>query len=110
MTDYTIAISAEGAGFLATVPDLPGCMSDGRSVVEAYENAQDAIKCWTEAARKAGRDIPEARFTGIALATATDAERFFSLIRGPANPSASPPLLLQQDQRGTVEAKAADRL
>ena len=33
----------EGGGFLATVPDLPGCMSDGTAPEEAVSNIQDAI-------------------------------------------------------------------
>ncbi len=45
--DYAIRIeklSAEdGGGYLATVPDLPGCMSDGETPEEALNNIQDAI-------------------------------------------------------------------
>src|SRR6185503_13010981 len=33
----------DGGGFLATVPDLPGCMSDGETPLEAIANVQDAI-------------------------------------------------------------------
>jgi antitoxin HicB len=40
----------DGGGFLATVPDLPGCMSDGATEAEAVLNVQDAIACWLEAA------------------------------------------------------------
>ncbi|WP_037084033.1 type II toxin-antitoxin system HicB family antitoxin [Neorhizobium vignae] len=53
-------LSAEdGGGFLATVPDLPGCMSDGETPQEALSNVQDAIESWIEAARDMGRDIPQ---------------------------------------------------
>lgn len=53
-------LSAEdGGGFLATVPDLPGCMSDGETPQEALSNVQDAIESWIEAAQDTGRDIPE---------------------------------------------------
>lgn len=52
-------LSAEdGGGFLATVPDLPGCMSDGETQSEAYDNVQDAITCWFEAAQEMGHAIP----------------------------------------------------
>ena len=50
----------DGGGFLATVPDLPGCMSDGETPAEAIENVQDAIEEWLDLARKLGRDIPVA--------------------------------------------------
>ena len=48
----------EGGGFLALVPDLPGCMSDGASPEEAVTNVQDAIETWIEAARDLGHAIP----------------------------------------------------
>lgn len=52
-------LSAEdGGGFLATVPDLPGCMSDGETPQEAVANVQDAIDAWIEAADDLGRAIP----------------------------------------------------
>ena len=49
----------DGGGFLATVPDLPGCMSDGETPEEAIANVQDAILAWMEAARDLGHDIPK---------------------------------------------------
>jgi len=49
----------EGGGFLVTVPDLPGCMSDGESPQEAITNVQDAIVAWLEAARDLGHEIPK---------------------------------------------------
>jgi antitoxin HicB len=50
----------DGGGFLATVPDLPGCMSDGETPAEAIENVQDAIEEWLDLAHKLGREIPVA--------------------------------------------------
>jgi len=53
-------LSAEdGGGFAATVPDLPGCMSDGDTPEEAITNVQDAIAAWIEAAQDLGRAVPE---------------------------------------------------
>jgi len=49
----------DGGGFLATVPDLPGCMSDGETPEEALANVQDAVAAWIEAARDLGRGIPQ---------------------------------------------------
>lgn len=60
--EYAVIVSPlsseDGGGFLATVPDLPGCMSDGETPAEAIENVQDAIEEWLDLARKLGRDIP----------------------------------------------------
>ena len=49
----------DGGGFLATVPDLPGCMSDGETPEEAIRNVQGAIEAWLEAARDLGHEIPK---------------------------------------------------
>jgi predicted RNase H-like HicB family nuclease len=55
-------LSAEdGGGWLAMVPDLPGCMSDGPTPAAAADAVQDAIACWIEAAEEDGRNIPEPR-------------------------------------------------
>jgi len=63
--DYAVLIEPlsdeDGGGFLATVPDLPGCMSDGESREEAARNIEDAIACWLEEAKALGREIPEPR-------------------------------------------------
>ena len=63
--DYAVVIERlsdeDGGGFLATVPDLPGCMSDGDTRAEAARNVEDAIACWLEEARALGRAIPEPR-------------------------------------------------
>lgn len=57
----------DGGGFVAMVPDLPGCMSDGETPEEAIANVQDAIAAWIEAAKELGRMIPEPS-TQLALA------------------------------------------
>ena len=60
--DYEVDVrplsDEDGGGFVATVPELPGCMSDGETPHEALENAYDAIGCWIEEAAGLGRDIP----------------------------------------------------
>ncbi len=48
----------DGGGFAATVPDLPGCMSDGDTPEQAVTNVRDAIAMWIEAANEMGRMIP----------------------------------------------------
>ena len=47
--------------FVAEVPELPGCMADGQSYLEAVANAESVIKEWVETARRLGRPIPEPR-------------------------------------------------
>jgi len=61
--EYTVILSPlstdDGGGFLATVPDLPGCVSDGDTPEEAVSNVQDAVDAWIEAAHELGRIIPK---------------------------------------------------
>jgi antitoxin HicB len=49
----------DGGEFLATVPDLPGCATDGETPEEALRAAQDAIAEWIEEARSLGREVPK---------------------------------------------------
>lgn len=60
--DYEIKVKQlpadEGGGFLAWVPDLPGCASDGRTQSEAVENALIAVDDWIDEAVRLGRVIP----------------------------------------------------
>jgi len=62
MHDYPVIIealtSADGGGFLATVPDLLGCMSDGETREMAARNIEDAIASWIEEAKVLGRRVP----------------------------------------------------
>ena len=39
----------EGGGWLATFPELPGCISDGESPEEALFNAAEAERAWLAA-------------------------------------------------------------
>ncbi len=48
----------DGGGWIAIVPDLPGCITDGANAFEALTNAEGAIEEWKEAARAMGRPIP----------------------------------------------------
>ena len=61
-SDYAVLIEyllpEDGGGYLATVPDLPGCMSDGETREAAARNVADAITAWVEEARALGRAIP----------------------------------------------------
>jgi antitoxin HicB len=60
--DYPVVIeplpAEDGGGFLATVPDLPGCMSDGETPEEALANVRDAVAAWIEEAQALGRVVP----------------------------------------------------
>jgi len=62
--DYPIVLEPapeeEGGGYIATVPDLPGCTSDGGTRQEAVDNVRDAIDAWLAQARTLGWSVPSA--------------------------------------------------
>ena len=58
---YEIVIfwSSADDSFVAEVPELPGCMADGKTYQEALANAEQIIQEWLETARDLGRPIPQ---------------------------------------------------
>ena len=58
---YEIIIywSKEDNFFIAEVPELSGCMADGKTYTEALQNAEVIISEWIETAQQLGRTIPE---------------------------------------------------
>jgi predicted RNase H-like HicB family nuclease len=60
--DYYVALeklpAEEGGGWLGTVPDLPGCMSDSDDFASLEANVADAIDTWIAAAHRMGREVP----------------------------------------------------
>jgi len=54
----------DGGGFLASAPDLPGCVSDGETPEQALGNVRDAILAWLSAAREAGDPTPRPSVAG----------------------------------------------
>jgi len=58
---YEIIIfwSEEDDTFVAEVPELPGCMADGKTYHEALSNAEQIIQEWIETAKEDGRPIPQ---------------------------------------------------
>lgn len=53
-----ILIPAEEGGYTVLVPDLPGCVTQGETVEEAFEMAKDAITGWIEVALEYKEEIP----------------------------------------------------
>ncbi len=58
---YEIIIywSDEDEAFLAEVPELAGCMADGKSYTEAVQNIEIVIQEWIDTATELDREIPK---------------------------------------------------
>jgi predicted RNase H-like HicB family nuclease len=61
MYKYEVIVywSDEDEAYIAEVPELPGCMSDGPTYEKAIKSAQVVISEWIETAQKLGREIPK---------------------------------------------------
>ncbi|HAP93010.1 MAG TPA: HicB family protein [Desulfotomaculum sp.] len=49
----------DGGGYTVSVPALPGCVTQGDTIEEALERAQEAIEGFLEALKIIGEPIPE---------------------------------------------------
>ncbi len=55
---YLIVIEKSETGYSAYSPDLPGCVSTGRTVEDTEQNMHEAIEFHIEGLRAEGIDVP----------------------------------------------------
>lgn len=56
---YTVVIrTGNESGYVATVPALPGCVSQGQTRRQALRNAKEAIEAYIEALLEDGLPVP----------------------------------------------------
>ena len=53
--------SEEDGAFVVEVPELPGCIADGKTHADALRNLEVVMAEWIETAVELGRTIPEPR-------------------------------------------------
>jgi len=54
-----IFYSEDDEGYIAVVPELPGCSAFGETEEEALKEVKIAIELWIKTAKKEGREIPK---------------------------------------------------
>ena len=59
MRHYAVVIEKTGMGFGAYVPDLPGCVSTGRTLEGTERHIREAIEFHLDGMREDGDLIPE---------------------------------------------------
>ena len=61
--NYEVIIfwSDEDQAFIAEVPELPGCLADGRTYEAALKNVRQISREWLQTAKELGRPIPQAK-------------------------------------------------
>jgi predicted RNase H-like HicB family nuclease len=56
---YTVILQRESdGGYVAIVPALPGCVSQGDDRTEALKNIEEAIELYLEDVKAAGEQLP----------------------------------------------------
>ena len=55
---YRVLIELDEDGYVAEVPSLPGCISEGATRHEALENIREAIAGYVESLEEHGDPIP----------------------------------------------------
>ena len=77
---YPAIFCANGDGsYTIEYPDLPGCISEGKTLANAMDMAQSALVQWIEYLTDTKREIPEASDIKTII---TEENKFVSLVRG----------------------------
>jgi len=69
MLKYSISIQYDDTDkiFIASAPDLEGCMAHGNTPEQAMKEIQIAMKGWLKVAEERGMEIPVAPYKPIAV-------------------------------------------
>lgn len=70
MAEYSVFIQYDPIDkiFVASVPELPGCMADGKTKEEALKEIETVKNMWIECAKEDGEEVPEpSLFDGVAF-------------------------------------------
>ncbi len=59
MKRYAVVFEKAEKNWAAYVPDLPGCISTGRTLDETKRNIREAISLHLEAMQEVGEPVPE---------------------------------------------------
>ena len=59
MKDFLVIFEWAGNNYSVYVPDLPGCISTGKTLEDAERNIKEAIALYIETLREDGKPIPE---------------------------------------------------
>ena len=59
MKKYAVIFEKSSTGYAAYVPDLPGCITTGRTLQETEQLIREAIEFHIESLREHGEPVPE---------------------------------------------------
>lgn len=70
MKEYVVIFEWAGTNYSAYVPDLPGCISTGKTLEETENNIKEAIELYIDTLREDGKLIPEPSLKAKAISVA----------------------------------------
>jgi predicted RNase H-like HicB family nuclease len=71
MKEYLVIFEWASSNYSAYVPDLPGCISTGKTLEDTEQNIQEAIELYLDTLKEEGLLIPEPSTKGKAIAIQT---------------------------------------
>jgi len=60
--------SEEDQAYIAEIPELPGCMADGKTSQQALRAVERVAREWIAVARELGRPVPQPKGTKLMYA------------------------------------------
>jgi predicted RNase H-like HicB family nuclease len=70
MKEYLVIFEWAGSNYSAYVPDLPGCISTGKTLEDIERNIKEAIELYIDTLKEDGQPIPEPTVRGKAISVA----------------------------------------
>ena len=70
MKEYLVIFEWAGSNYSAYVPDLPGCISTGKTLAEIELNIKEAIELYLDTLKEDGQPVPEPTVLGKSISVA----------------------------------------
>jgi predicted RNase H-like HicB family nuclease len=70
MKEYLVIFEWTGNDYSAYVPDLPGCISTGKTIEEIEINIKEAIELYIDTLKEDGQLVPEPTVRGKEISIA----------------------------------------
>jgi predicted RNase H-like HicB family nuclease len=68
--EYLVIFEWTGNNYSAYVPDLPGCISTGKTIEETEINIKEAIELYIDTLKEDGQPVPEPTVRGKEISIA----------------------------------------
>ena len=81
MRQVVIYADQDDGGWIAEVPSLPGCISQGDTREEVLRNIREAIETWVDGAQQVGMKVPDETFDFSSTPTLQVEGVFFDVSR-----------------------------